>query len=172
MSERAPTQPEPWLRGTHNDVEPIARGVLHALELAKEDLAKWCSPLSDDQLNSRPAGIAPVAFYLRHIAGSLDRLLTYAEGNELNDQQLSALQQEQESIARRELFADLEQALDRSVRRVLALAGQNFSAPRFVGKKKLPSTLGGLLVHVADHTQRHVGQAIVTTKLVTAAKPL
>ena len=72
--------PEPWLRGTLAEVPAVPRAVLHALELAKEDIGRWCGRLNDEQLNARPWGIAPIAFHLRHIARSADRLLTYAEG--------------------------------------------------------------------------------------------
>src|SRR5580700_4540515 len=82
--------PEPWLRGTLAEVPAVLRAVLHALELAEEDLKRWCGTLSDEQLNARPAGIAPVAFHLRHIARSIDRLLTYAEGSQLDDTQIAA----------------------------------------------------------------------------------
>src|SRR5579872_233096 len=87
-------QPEPWLRGTLNDVPPVQRAVLHALELAQEDLERWCGSLDDEELNARPDGIAPVAFHLRHIARSLDRLLTYAEGRQLNSEQIALLKSE------------------------------------------------------------------------------
>ena len=80
--------PEPWLRGTLTEVPAVQRAVLHALVLAREDLTRWCGTLTDEQLNARPAGLPPVAFHLRHIARSLDRLLTYAEGRALGDQQL------------------------------------------------------------------------------------
>ena len=73
------TQPEPWLRGTLTDVPAVHRAVLHALELAHEDLNRWCGGLTDEQLNAQHFGLAPVAFHIRHIAGSIDRLLTYAE---------------------------------------------------------------------------------------------
>jgi len=69
---------EPWLRGTLTEVPAVPRAVLHALELAREDLTHWCGQLSDAELNSRPQGIAPVAFHIRHIARSIDRLLSYA----------------------------------------------------------------------------------------------
>jgi uncharacterized damage-inducible protein DinB len=165
-----PNSPEPWLRGTLTDVPPIPRAVRHALEQAKEDLHKWCFPLTDPQLNERPQGLAPVAFHLRHIAGSLDRLLTYAENSPLNETQLARLKSELDpSAAHDQLFAELDAAFARSAQRVRVLAHADFSAPRLVGKKQLPTTLGGLLVHVADHTQRHVGQAIITTKLLTHA---
>jgi uncharacterized damage-inducible protein DinB len=161
--------PEPWLRGTLTDVPPVPRAVLHALELAKEDLWKWCFPLSDEQLNARPGEIAPVAFHLRHIARSLDRLLTYAEGRQLTQGQLDALKTELALGATRDqVFGELEAALERSAERVRAFGSADLHAPRAVGKKLLPSTVGGLLVHIAEHTQRHVGQAITTAKNVAA----
>jgi uncharacterized damage-inducible protein DinB len=168
MIESNPAAPEPWLRGTLTDVPAVPRAVLHALELAKEDLWKWCGALTDQQLNQRPGGIAPVAFHLRHIARSLDRLLTYAEDAALDEAQLALLKSELEPGATHDqLFAELGAALNRSRQRVRALASADLAAPRSVGKRQLPTTLGGLLVHVADHTQRHVGQAITTAQLLT-----
>jgi hypothetical protein len=38
-----------------------------------------------------------------------------------------------------------------------------------VGRKKLPTTVIGLIVHLAEHTQRHVGQAVSAAKLARAA---
>jgi len=167
MSETNPLMPEPWLRGTLRDVPAVQRGVLHALELAQQDLEKWCRPLTEKQLKARPAAVAPVAFHLRHIARSMDRLLTYAEGQQLDEAQVAALKSELDDEARSEdLFAELENAFVRSARRVRAMATADLSAERMVGKKQLPTTIGGLLVHVADHTQRHMGQAITTAKVV------
>jgi len=162
--------PEPWLRGTLTELPTVPRAVLHALELAREDLWKWCFSLTEAQLNARPGGIPPVTFHLRHIARSLDRLLSYAENSELDETQLMLLKSEQDSGATHDqLFAELHAALERSTQRVRALALADLSAPRPVGKRQLPSTLGGLLVHVAEHTQRHVGQAITTAELLTSA---
>lgn len=161
--------PEPWLRGTLGELPAVPRAVLHALELAREDLWKWCHSLSDTQLNLRTAGMASVGFQLRHIARSLDRLLTYAEGGQLSPEQLEALDSEADIDATHEkVFAELDAALKRSIERVRSLASVDPEAPRTVGKRKLPSTLGGLLVHTAEHTQRHVGQAIITAKIVTS----
>jgi uncharacterized damage-inducible protein DinB len=173
MTQSKPSLPEPWLRGTLANVPAVARGVLHALELAQEDAKKWCGGLSDEQIHARPAGLPSVAFQLRHIAGSLDRLLTYAEGNSLSDQQLQALEAEANPYgSTEELLLELEAAVSRGCIRVRALSSQDFALPRAVGAKRLPTTLGGLMVHVADHTQRHVGQAITTAKLVSASKAL
>jgi uncharacterized damage-inducible protein DinB len=164
-------QPEPWLRGTLKDVPPVQRAALHALELAQEDLERWCGGLSDEELNVRPDGIAPVAFHLRHIARSLDRLLTYAEGRQLNGEQIASLKSELDSGATRsQLFAELENAFAVSGTRIKSLCAVHMEEERQVGKKQLPTTVGGLLVHVADHTQRHVGQAITTSKVVAAQR--
>ena len=161
--------PEPWLRGTLTELPSITRAVLHALELAREDIQRWCGPLSDSQLNARPAGIAPVAFHIRHIARSIDRLLTYAEGRPLAAGQIEALGAElNPGATASELFAELNSALERGTARIRALDPARFDESRTVGKRQLPTTLGGLLVHIAEHTQRHVGQAITTAKIVAA----
>jgi len=164
-------RPEPWLRGTLTDVAAVPRAVLHALELAQEDLTRWCGDLSDVELNARPEGLAPVAFHIRHIARSIDRLLSYAEGKRLDDSQIAALKTEFDRDAtREELFAELDAALGRAALRVRQFDTNRLQEPRPVGTKLLPTTVGGLLVHVADHTQRHVGQAITTAKFVTAKR--
>src|SRR5271156_1024920 len=113
--------PEPWLRGTLAEVSAVPRAVLHALELAEEDMKRWCGTLSDAKLNARPAGIAPVAFHLRHIARSIDRLLTYAEGNQLSYAQIAAMKSELDTGAKREeLFDELDTALRRGGARIRA----------------------------------------------------
>src|SRR5579862_1597945 len=100
--------PEPWLRGTLVEMAAVPRAAIHALQLGREDLEIWCGALSDEELNARPAGIPSVAFHVRHIARSLDRLLTYAEGNSLDERQLAALQSELDPGAtRKEIFGEL-----------------------------------------------------------------
>ena len=158
---------EPWLRGSESDVPAVGRAVLHALQLAAEDLQKWCAVLSDEQLNTSPAGAPPVAFHIRHLARSVDRLLTYAEAGELSAEQMALLRCEgARDTTKTQLFTELTAALKDAAIRVRALAHWNMEEPRTVGRKRLPTTVGGLLVHVADHTQRHVGQAITTARVV------
>lgn len=158
---------EPWLRGTLTEIGAVHRGVLHALELAEEDVTAWCGGLSDSEINQRPFGLPPMAFQLRHMARSLDRLLTYAEGEQLSAEQIAALKTEMDGEATREsVFAEFKGALVKSAERVRALASVDLDQPRGVGKRQLPTSVGGLLVHVADHTQRHVGQAITTAKIL------
>ncbi len=162
---------EPWLRGTLAGVPAIPRALLHALELAQEDVLRWCGSLSDEQLNARPADIAPIAFHLRHMARSIDRLLTYAEGRELSQAQLTQLQTELDPGATHAaLFNEFNSAIDEAAKRIRALDASRLEEPRKVGRKGLPTSLGGLLVHIAEHTQRHVGQAITTAKILTGSR--
>ena len=162
-------QPEPWLRGTLTETPAVQRAVLHALQAAEEDLTKWCGELTDEEMQQRPAGLASVAFHLQHIPGSVDRLLTYAEGRELSGEQLQALKGEgATATSTREALEALSAALQASADRVRRFNPAEFDEPRYVGKRRMPTTVGGLLVHIADHTQRHVGQAITTAKMLLA----
>jgi uncharacterized damage-inducible protein DinB len=166
-----PNEVEPWLRGTHSEVDAVARQVIHALELAGEDAERWCAGLTDEEMNARPFGLPPVAFHLRHIARSLDRLLSYAEGTHLDATQKTALQAELDGGATSAgVMAELVAALHGSMERVLAFSPEQYNAPRGVGRATLPTTVAGLLVHCAEHTQRHVGQAITTAKLLVAMR--
>jgi uncharacterized damage-inducible protein DinB len=160
---------EPWLRGTHAEVPAVGRAVLHALDLALEDLTNWTAGLTDVQIHSKPLGLPSVAFHLRHIARSVDRLLTYAEGKPLSAEQLALLKAEQsgdESLA--ELLAEVEASFSNAAERVRVLATANLDTFRGVGRKQLPTSIGGALVHVADHTQRHTGQVVTTAKVLRA----
>jgi uncharacterized damage-inducible protein DinB len=158
---------EPWLRGTLTEVDALRRQVLHSLQMTGEDVEQWCASLSDGEMHARPFGVASVAFHLRHIAGSLDRLLTYAEGNALSGAQMDALHGEMDDPASAELvLAEFRAGLGEAQQRVRMISASSYEEPRFVGRAGLPSTVGGLLVHCAEHTQRHLGQAITTVKVV------
>jgi uncharacterized damage-inducible protein DinB len=162
---------EPWMSGSHAEVPAVGRAVLHALDLALDDLTKWTAGLSDAEAQARPLLLPSVAFHLKHIARSVDRLLTYAEGGQLSAEQLAALKMEQageETLA--ELLAEVESSFSNAGERVRVLATANFDTPRGVGRKRLPTSIGGALIHVADHTQRHVGQVVTTAKVLKALR--
>lgn len=162
---------EPWLRGTLIEVDAVRRQVLHALELAGEDLERWCAELSDAEMILRPFGVAPVAFHLLHIARSLDRLLTYAEGRQLSPDQMDALRSELDPGTVAEVvLAEVRAGLGEAAKRVRMISPESYEEPRGVGRGMLPSTVGGLLVHCAEHTQRHVGQAVTTAKVVAGMR--
>jgi uncharacterized damage-inducible protein DinB len=163
---------EPWLRGTYSDVPAVGRAVLHALDLALDDITKWTAGLSDTEAHAQPLGLASLAFHLRHIARSVDRILTYAEGGQLTAEQLAALKAEQageESLA--QILGEVEASFSNASDRIRTLAGADFNLFRGVGRKQLPTSIGGALIHVADHTQRHVGQVVTTAKVLKALRP-
>ena len=162
---------EPWLRGTLMELDPLRRGVVHALWLASEDVTRWSESLSDAEMEMRPFGLPSVGFQMRHIVRSLDRLLTYADGSQLSAEQLAALKSELESSGLQvDLFAEFDRGIESAIARVRAIAQESYGEARGVGRAGLPSSVGGLLVHCAEHTQRHVGQLVTTTKVVMAMR--
>ena len=101
------------------------------------------------------------------MVGSLDRLLTYAEAGTLSDEQKRWMAGEMsDPIHQEELFIAWEEGMKFAEARIRAIDISRWEQPRGVGRKQLPTTVGGLLVHCADHTQRHVGQAITTAKIL------
>jgi DinB superfamily len=157
---------EPWLRGPLADVHPLVAPTLHAYAQAREDLAKWTDGLTDAEIWSRPHGLAPVGFHLRHIAGSVERLTAYIRGERLTPQQLDAIHHEMDpGTGRLRLLDEVNEVLQKSEQVIRSLDPALLAAPRGVGRKQLPTTVIGLVVHVAEHTQRHVGELIVTSKL-------
>lgn len=156
---------EPWLRGTQPHPDPVIRAVFHSFEMVREDLAKWTAGIGDEQTWKSIEGLAPLGFQIRHMGGSVNRLMTYIKGDQLTDQQLQSLKREsQPGASLKELLSELHASMEAAERTIVGLS--DFAAPREVGRKKLPTTVGGLLVHVAEHTQRHLGQAILTCKLL------
>jgi uncharacterized damage-inducible protein DinB len=171
ISQTVPSYTEPWLSGTYAEIPSVGRAVLHALDLSLDDLTKWTGGLTDAEVHAQPLGLTSVAFHLRHIARSADRLLCYAEGKQLSAEQLAALKAEragEEALA--ELLAEVEASFSNAAERVRVLATANFDTLRGVGRKQLPTSIGGALIHVADHTQRHVGQVVTTAKVLKALR--
>jgi uncharacterized damage-inducible protein DinB len=164
------------MRGTLQDVEPVRRAVLHALELAGEDVERWAAGLGDAEMFARPFGLPAVGFQLRHMVRSLDRLLTYAESGDLeseeprglSEEQLAALATEMDGGAAAEVLEEFRAGLRRAMERVRGFDPETFAEARGVGRRRLPTTVAGLLIHCAEHTQRHVGQMVTTAKVVVA----
>ena len=162
-------QPEAWLRGPIEGVDPYLMPAAHALVQCREEVADVAATLAPEQLWTRPGGAASIAFHLRHIAGSLDRLLTYARGETLNDAQRAAAKAEQQEARDRDAAALLEEvgaAVDRALAQLRTTRRETLLEPRAVGRAGAPSTVLGLLVHAAEHAQRHAGQVITTAKVV------
>jgi uncharacterized damage-inducible protein DinB len=159
--------PEPWLRGPISDVHPLLSPILYAFQQAREDLQACTEGLTFGQIWARPHGFGSVGWHMRHIAGSTGRLMTYAQGRQLDDAQMAALRAENDAPGplRDELLAQLDAAFADAARVVRSLDAAALADPREVGRKRLPTTVIGLLTHIAEHTQRHVGQAISAAKL-------
>ena len=158
--------PEPWLRGPIDGLDPLLAPVLYAFEQAREDLAKYTEPLTRDQIWATPHGFGSVGFHIRHIAGSVSRLMTYLQQRQLSDSQMAALAAEHMPGATRdELLSELDTALNAAEAMVRAIDPAMLAEPREVGRKRLPTTVIGLLTHIAEHTQRHTGQAISAARL-------
>jgi hypothetical protein len=159
-------EPEAWLRGPLRDVHPLLAAVLYGFQQTREDLARHTAGLTGSQVWARPHGLAPLGFHLRHIAGSVDRLTSYLEGRVLDETQLAGLRAEMEPGATlAELLADVDQSLRRAENAIRAIDPATLAEPRWVGRQRLPTTVIGLVVHIAEHTQRHLGQAIAAAKL-------
>ena len=158
--------PEPWLRGPVPGIDPRLAPLLYAFEQAREDLAHYTEGLAPSRIWARPHGIAPLGFHLRHIAGSVERLMVYVQGRSLNREQLAAGDREMDPGAgREELLAAMDKAFRDAEAILRAIDPVTLAEPRTVGRKHLPTTVIGLLTHAAEHTQRHLGEAIVTAKI-------
>ena len=88
------TLPEPWLRGPIPDVHPLIAPILCAFQQAREDLAMHTSGLTTQQIWATPHTLGSVGFHISHIAGSTDRLITYLQGKQLSEAQMTTLHAE------------------------------------------------------------------------------
>jgi uncharacterized damage-inducible protein DinB len=162
----APALPEPWMRGPLPGVNVFIAPLFYSFQMAREDLAKYTEGLTTEQIWATPHGFGSVGFHLRHIAGSVDRLMSYVAGQQLSDAQLAELKSEKEPGGTLEmLLSGIDAAFEKAESAARVLDPAHLADPRSVGRKQLPTTVIGLLVHLAEHTRRHVGQAISAAKL-------
>ncbi|MEX2530851.1 MAG: DinB family protein [Gemmatimonadota bacterium] len=163
-----------WLRGPVEGVIPELQPVAHSLIQAREDVEGIQPMLSVEELWTAPGGAASPGFHLRHLAGSTDRLLTYANGGALSEKQKRHLATEKEPQP--DLTADL---LLEELREVFAVAlahlrsvdESDLDEERLVGRGGLVSNVRGLLFHMGEHATRHVGQ-LITTLNVNRDRPI
>jgi uncharacterized damage-inducible protein DinB len=162
------SNPEAWLRGPLEGVPMQLQPVAHALVQALEDVERATAPLPAEELRARPGGAASVGFHLRHLAGSTDRLLAYARGEQLSPVQLAflAAEEEETGAGAAELLAGVRAAVERAMEQLRATREAELDEPREVGRGRLPSSVRGLLYHVGEHTARHAGQTVTTARVV------
>ncbi|GAA4005268.1 hypothetical protein GCM10022408_16320 [Hymenobacter fastidiosus] len=168
-----PNRPEVWLRGPLPDMPPLLQPVAHALVQAREELNALLTDFPEALLWEQPAGLASPGFHLQHLTGVLDRLTTYARAEPLSAAQLTYLAAEGQGPASPGTPAALVQAfsiqVDRTLAQLRATPAATLTEPRGVGRAQLLSTVLGLLVHAAEHTMRHLGQLLVTVRVLRAA---
>jgi len=159
---------EAWLSGTVDGVDSYLMPAAHALLQARDDVAAALAELTPEEIWSRPGGAASIGFHVLHLAGSVDRLLTYARGEALSDAQKAALQTEKGGVTpdREALIALVRDAVARALEQLRATPRERLLDERRVGRAGLPSNVLGLSFHAAEHAQRHVGQIVTTAKIV------
>ena len=166
--------PDPWLRGPVAEIPALLQPVAHAFIAAREDVDRALAGVGSDELWARPAGVASLGFQLAHLAGSTDRLLTYARGEALAEAQRADLARERAIADARPNAEDLVAAFRETIRRALeqlAATGEaTLREPRVVGRAQAASTVLGLLFHAAEHAARHAGQIVTTAKIVRGSE--
>ena len=161
---------EVWLRGPVDGIPATLQPAAHALLQAREEVNTLMEGFPEALLWEKPAGVASPGFHLQHIAGVIDRLFTYAKGNMLNAGQLQYLKQEEHPVSLTcktiELVEQFNRQVDKALVQLAATDETILTAFCGVGRAQLPSTVLGLLVHAAEHTQRHLGQLLVTVRIL------
>ena len=160
-----------WQRGPIDGVADVLQPVAHILLQVRESVGELVDGLTEEQWNARPANVASAAFHVRHMAGVIDRLFTYARGESLSDAQFAALRAEKSPVGPSDvpLVLDaLHRQVDRAIDELRAVDVATLGDFRPIGRAKLPSTVIGCLVHGAEHAMRHVGQLSVTARIARA----
>ena len=161
---------EVWQRGPLENIPALLQPVAHALLQALEELHDMMNTFPEKLLWEKPAGVASPAFHLQHLTGVLDRLFTYARKELLTPVQLHALSiegnQQETSSSMMELIELFNKQVDLSIHELSTVNIDMLTEVRTVGRKLIPATLIGLYVHAAEHTMRHIGQLLVTVKML------
>lgn len=164
---------EVWLRGSVPRIPQLLQPAAHALLQVAEDIPPLVSALTPDQIWARPGNAASIGFHLKHLPGSLDRLLTYARGEQLSPQQMAYLAAERtihdDRPSLESLITGLTTGIDSAIEFLRTVPESSLLEPRDVGRQNLPSTTLGLIFHAAEHSSRHAGQIVTLSRVVRSA---
>ncbi len=158
-----------WQRGPIDGIPAVLQPIAHILLQVRESVGEIVEPLTEQEWNARPAGVASAAFHVRHIAGVIDRLFTYARGHALSAEQFAAIQSEGRELLAADVatvLGTLSARVDAAIAELRTIDVTTLGDFRSVGRSQLPSTVIGCLVHGAEHAMRHVGQLAVTVRIV------
>ncbi|NGF56670.1 DinB family protein [Parapedobacter sp. SGR-10] len=161
------TSLEVWMRGPVHGVPALLQPVAHALLQVQEDAIKYTQNLTDEDIWKTPFGVASAAFHLQHISGVIDRMFTYADNRGLSEEQFAFLKKEgleDRNLSLPILLSDLGQQVDTALTYLQNIDSSTLAETRYLGRKRIPTTCIGLLFHAAEHTQRHIGQLLVTAR--------
>lgn len=162
--------PEPWLCGPVAGFSRMTMPAVHALLQARADLETHAAGLSVEEVWRNPGGAPSIGFHLRHIAGSIDRLLTYTAARGLTEEQFRSLAAEKlpggPPAAAGPLIIAAQDKIDACLDLIRATPDDSLFESRAVGRAQLPTNVFGLLFHIAEHTQRHTGAIIATARIV------
>jgi hypothetical protein len=161
-----------WQRGPVDGVPALLQPVAHILLQVRESTGELVENLTVPQWNARPGGVASAAFHVRHMAGVIDRLFTYARGETLSETQFAALRGEGAAVVEADaaaILSALSARVDAALAQLRATDPASLAEFRAVGRAQLPSTVIGCLVHGAEHAMRHVGQLSVTVRVVRSS---
>lgn len=184
------TDREEWLKGPVEGIPALLQPTAHALLQVRKELHALMEGFPDELLWSRPAGVASVGFHLQHLTGVLDRLFTYARGEQLSAEQLAALKAEglppagpQETSPKATwamapsigpisgiLVVQFHKQVEKALAQLSATDPGTLTDTRYVGRARIPSTVIGLLMHATEHTTRHYGQLLVTARILQGKK--
>ena len=149
-------RPEPWLSGPLPGVSRLLMPAAHALAQSRQDLEMHAARLSPAQIWAEPGGAPSVGFHLRHIAGSIDRLLTYTASRNLTDEQFQFLAAERSPgdplTSATQLIAEAQAKIDEIMNVMRTTPDEMLFEARAVGRAQLPSNVLGLLFHIAEHS--------------------
>lgn len=157
------------MRGPVAGIPALLQPVAHALLQAREEVTEVMLEFPEELLWKRPAGMASAGFHLQHLTGVADRLFTYAIGQALSKEQLMALASEKQphtGLKISQLVQQFSDQIDSAIKQLKSTDENTLTEPRGVGRAQIPSTVIGLLFHAAEHVQRHVGQLLVTVKVL------
>jgi hypothetical protein len=144
--------------------------VVHALIQVREDLDRLAAGIPAEHVWLRPGGAASIGFHVRHTGGALDRLFTYARGDTLTDAQKAALREEGAAgdppASLHSVVTGVGEIIERALNQLRSTPRESLLDERKLGRAGLPTTVLGLLFHAAEHSTRHVGQAITTARIL------
>jgi hypothetical protein len=161
---------EAWMTGPVDGVPALLMPAAHSFVQVKQELPTLLEGLTVEQLWKTPGASTSIGFHAMHLAGATDRLLTYARGEQLSDEQVRVARGERElgGLSAADLVAHVQGAMDRALDQLRGTPSAIINEPREVGRQRLPSTVLGLLFHAAEHATRHVGQIATLRKIVTS----